>query len=52
MEAPHRTALRCENVKGTVPYCMVPVRYLVSMYNTSTGNKSEPFVISEMAVVA
>ena len=30
---------------------MVPVRYLINMYNTSTGNKSELFVNSVKAVV-
>ena len=30
----YRTLARvcCINVNGTVPYCMVPVRYLISMY--------------------
>ena len=41
----------CKNVKGTVPYCMIPVRYLISMFNTSTGSNRELFVISVIAVV-
>ena len=34
------------NVKGTVPYCTV-----ISLLTTSTGSKSEPFIISVMTVV-